>query len=87
MYNGKHKDLLLDGRWKVIGIFRNGTYTLENIYNHNTIDLTNRQIEHVVNGSTTVSQIMCRRIGGIKKIPIDNKTLKGRRKQIERYAK
>ena len=87
MYKGKYKDLLLDGRWKIVGMTETATYTLENIYNHQTIKLSNRQVASVAKGEDTVSQIICRRIGGVGRIPIDNRTVKGYKRRIARYVK
>ena len=86
MYRGKYVDLLLDGRWKIKGMFSNGTYTLENIYNHNTINISNRQLKRAINGEESISQIICRRIGNNSSIPIDNRTVQTYSPQIANPA-
>lgn len=86
MYKGKYADKLLDGRWKVIGMPSGGTYELENIYNHTTILVTNRQLANIVNGEITVSQIISKRIGGIGRIPIDNHIVNTYHAQKKKYA-
>ena len=86
MYKGKYAKLLLDGRWKVNGMPRQGFYELENVYNQNIIEITGRQLENVVNGETTVSKIISRRIGGGSGLPIDNGVVKSYQTQKAKHA-
>ena len=58
----KYDNLVLDGRWKFKSWERHGSAVFENIYNHTEITLSSKQINNVVNGKTSVSTIMSRRI-------------------------
>jgi hypothetical protein len=58
------KDKILDGRWKVVGKDeKSSRYLFENVYNHQIIKLSYRQINQVINGKDTISKIQSRRIG------------------------
>ena len=53
----KYKDKIYDGRWKVLGC-HNNKYTLENIYNHQQIKVSNDTMARIDKGETTVSNII-----------------------------
>lgn len=60
----RYHDVILDGRWKMKeGSSAHHTLTFTNIYNGNEVKLTYAQVEDILNGRSSVSKIMCRRIG------------------------
>lgn len=68
MTKSKYKDKLYDGRWKVIQVKRN-KYKLENIYNHQTIEIANETMANIDAGKTTISNIICYRAYGKSSSP------------------
>ena len=57
----KYEELILDGRWKFKRWFK-GLAIFENIFNHQEIKLSKRQIDAVLGGRISVSKIICKRI-------------------------
>lgn len=61
----KYLDKVYDGMWKVIKLEYRNTheyYTLENIYNHNKIEIVGETMKKLSEGKTTVSNIISSRI-------------------------
>lgn len=81
----KYEDKILDGRWKFKKWDESGRAVFENIYNHNEVALSKYQIQDVLNGKTTVAQIMCRRIKEVSKFE-KNKTISGWTSLRHRWA-
>lgn len=81
----KYEDLLLDGRWKFVRWEEGGRAVFENIYNHMEVILSCHQIKNVIEGKTTVAQIMCRRIKA-DKTNDGNIVISCWKKQKRRYA-
>ena len=67
----KYLDMVLNGAWKVVKIhsinkYKTPIYTIENIYNNKQIDICDCTIRNIINGKTSVSRVICRRIRGAK---------------------
>ena len=67
----KYQDMLVDGVWKVVKIYtktadRRPIYTVENIYNNKQIDICNCTIRNIINGKSSVSRVICKRIRGAR---------------------
>lgn len=65
----KYQDMLVDGVWKVVKIhstnkYRSPIYTIENIYNNKQIDICDCTIRNILDGKTSVSRVICKRIRG-----------------------
>lgn len=57
----KYLNKIYDGMWKVIKAEHRGTheyYTLENIYNHKKVEITDGTLKKLDDGRTTVSYII-----------------------------
>ena len=70
MYNGVYKDKLIDGRWIIVQTIggensegHHSSLLLKNIYNDSTVKISYKQLNDVLNGKTSISHIVCRRIG------------------------
>lgn len=57
----KYQETVLDGRWK-FKRWVNGRVIFENIFNHQEVMLTKRQLDSVLEGRITVSKIVSKRI-------------------------
>lgn len=87
MSRSRYDGLVLEGRWQFVKWNINGGITLENIYNHNTIILTNRQFDAVLNGNDTIGHIISRRIGSNNgKSIFQNNTITLNKKIKQKYA-
>ena len=67
----KYLNMVLNGAWKVVKIYtktadRRPIYTVENIYNNKQIDICDCTIRNIINGKTSVSRVICRRIRGAR---------------------
>jgi hypothetical protein len=65
MKETEYKDLILENRWKVIGsknIGHRKKIILENIYNHELMDIDKRQFIRVLENKTTISRIRSLRV-------------------------
>ena len=65
----KYQDMLVDGVWKVVKIYtktadRRPIYTVENIYNNKQIDICYSTFKNILEGKTSVSRVICKRIRG-----------------------
>ena len=69
----KYEGLLLEGRW-VFKAINGCRYDFENIFNHNIITLSYKQVNEVLSGKSTIGAIMCRRIGFSDKTIYKNHT-------------
>ena len=67
----KYQNTMLDGVWKVVKIYtktadRRPIYTVENIYNNKRIDICYSTFRHILDGKTSVSRVIFKRIRGAK---------------------
>ena len=65
----KYLNMVLNGAWKVVKIhstnkYRSPIYTIENIYNNKQIDICDCTIRNILDGKTSVSRVICKRIRG-----------------------
>ena len=81
----KYDGIILDGRWKYKGIENKSLRVFENIFNHTEVKLSDRQVKDVLDGHTTVSAIMCRRIKK-SNVMLPNKIADGYKNLKHRYA-
>ena len=67
----KYRNTVLDGVWKVVRIYSKITdripiFTIENIYNNKQIDICYSTFKHILEGKTSVSRIIFKRIKGAR---------------------
>ena len=67
----KYQDMLVDGVWKVVKIYtktadRRPIYTVENIYNNKRIDICYSTFKNILEGKTSVSRVIFKRIKGVR---------------------
>lgn len=67
----KYQDMLVDGVWKVVKIYtktadRRPIYTVENIYNNKRIDICYSTFKNILEGKSSVSKVICKRIRGAR---------------------
>lgn len=82
-----YKGIILEGRWECIERKPTSMYVFENIYNHNTIEMSDRQIKNVINGRDTIGHIISRRHERTMDNIFLNNVQKSWRKQKHKYAK
>ena len=62
----KYMNKIYDGRWKAVSVktIKRGVsiYTLENIYNHETMEVETRYLHRIENGETTISRLRAERL-------------------------
>lgn len=67
----KYQGMLVDGVWKVVKIYtktadRRPIYTVENIYNNKRIDICYSTFKKILEGKTSVSRVIFKRIKGVR---------------------
>ena len=67
----KYLNMVLNGAWKVVKIYtktadRRPIYTVENIYNNKRIDICYSTFKNILEGKTSVSRVIFKRIRGAK---------------------
>lgn len=67
----KYQGMLVDGVWKVVKIYtktadRRPIYTVENIYNNKRIDICYSTFKNILEGKTSVSRVIFKRIKGVR---------------------
>lgn len=61
-YNGMYKDVLFEGRWKVVGVYKDKSLKLQNIYNGETMRIAANIVTRFANGTDTISKYRLRRM-------------------------
>ena len=77
MAKEKYKGLILEGRWEYQNKTPTNTNLFKNIYNANTVLLSNRQVEMVLNGHDTIGHIITRRAPNSEMFKYGNCVQKG----------
>lgn len=63
--------MVLNGAWKVVKVYsknkyRRPIYTIENIYNNKRIDICYSTFKNILEGKTSVSRVIFKRIKGVR---------------------